>query len=64
MSSNNNPRYTSLRIVVGISAQVVKFRVDEETIKKLLEKQWWKVDAEGIETVKEMEFRVGEYVNS
>ena len=49
-------------IVGGVPAEVKKYRFDAPTIAKLLEKQWWDGDAEEIETVKEMEFRVGEYV--
>jgi len=41
---------------------VVKYRFDEETIAKLLEKKWWNGDKEEIKRVGEYEFRVGEYV--
>jgi len=41
---------------------VVKYRFDEETIAKLLEKQWWNGSEEEIKRVGEYEFRVGEYV--
>lgn len=50
-------------IVGGVPAEVKKYRFDEETIEKLLEKQWWNGDAEEIEKVKEMEFFEGKYVN-
>ncbi len=49
-------------IVGGVPAEVKKYRFDAPTIQKLLEKQWWHAPAEEIEKVKEMEFRVGEYV--
>ena len=49
-------------IVGGVPAEVKKYRFDAPTIAKLLEKQWWHAPAEEIEKVKEMEFRVGEYV--
>ena len=47
---------------VGVPAEVKKYRFDAPTIAKLLEKQWWHAPADEIEKVKEMEFRVGEYV--
>ena len=53
---------TLFRIAVGVSAEVKKYRFDAPTIAKLLEKQWWHAPAEEIEKVKELEFRVGEYV--
>lgn len=40
-----------------------KYRFDEPTIQKLLEKQWWNGSAEDLKQVKDLEFRVGEYVN-
>ena len=49
-------------IAVGVPAEVKKYRFDAPTIAKLLEKQWWHAPADEIEKVKEMEFRVGEYV--
>ena len=49
-------------IVGGVPAEVKKYRFDAPTIAKLLEKQWWHAPAEEIEKVKELEFRVGEYV--
>ena len=49
-------------IAVGVPAEVKKYRFDAPTIAKLLEKQWWHGPAEEIEKVKELEFRVGEYV--
>ena len=53
---------TLLFIVVGLPVEVKKYRFDAPIIAKLLEKQWWHAPAEEIEKVKEMEFRVGEYV--
>lgn len=53
---------TLLFIVVGLPVEVKKYRFDAPTIAKLLEKQCWHAPAEEIEKVKEMEFRVGEYV--
>ena len=35
---NNIPPYA---IAVGVPAKVVKYRFDDETVKALLEKQWW-----------------------
>lgn len=48
-------------IAVGVPAQVVRYRFDEQTIAKLMETQWWNGDAEELESVKEMEFRVEEW---
>lgn len=48
-------------IVGGVPAEIKKYRFDEETIKKLLEKEWWN-GSEELKKVKEIEFRVGEYV--
>jgi len=45
---------------VGVPAKVVKYRFDEETIKKLLEKKWWNSEDE-IKRVGEYEFLVGEF---
>lgn len=49
-------------LVGGIPTEVKKFRFDEPTIQKLLEKQWWNGTEEEIKRVKEYEFRVGEYI--
>lgn len=49
-------------IVGGVPAEVKKYRFDEETIKKLLEKEWWNGSEEDLKKVGEMEFRVGEYI--
>lgn len=43
-------------------AEVKKYRFDEETIEKLLQKQWWNGSEEELKTVGEMEFRAWEYV--
>ena len=34
----------SYAIVGGVPAKVIKYRFDEETIKKLLELKWWEKD--------------------
>lgn len=49
-------------IAVGVPAKVIKYRFDEKTIKKLLEKQWWNGDETEIKRVKEYEFRVEEWI--
>ena len=33
-------------IVGGIPAKIIKYRFDEETIKKLLDLKWWDMDSE------------------
>lgn len=38
-------------IAVGVPAKVVKYRFDEETIKALLEKQWWNGTEEDLQQV-------------
>lgn len=38
-------------IAVGVPAKVVKYRFDEETIKALLEKQWWNGTVEDLQQV-------------
>ncbi|MBQ0087744.1 MAG: CatB-related O-acetyltransferase [Prevotellaceae bacterium] len=50
-------------IVGGIPAEIKKYRFNEETIKKLLEKQWWNGSEEDLKKVKEFEFHVNEYLN-
>ena len=35
-------------IVGGVPAKVIKYRFDEETIKKLLELKWWEKDPDWI----------------
>ena len=40
---------------------MAKYRYDTQTIKKLLDKQWWNSEEE-IKKVGEMQYRVGEYV--
>jgi len=50
-------------IAVGVPAKVVKYRFDEQTIAKLLEKKWWNGNEEEIKRVGEYEFRVENFVN-
>lgn len=50
-------------IVGGVPAEVKKYRFDEPTIQKLLERQWWNGSEEDLKHVGKLEFRVGEYVN-
>jgi len=49
-------------IAVGVPAKVVKYRFDEETIKKLLEKKWWNGSEEDIKRVGELEFNVHSFL--
>lgn len=49
-------------IVVCVATDAIRYRFDEETINKLLEKEWWNGGEEELKKVGEMEFRVGEYV--
>lgn len=37
-------------IVCGVPAKIIKYRFDEETIKKLLELKWWEKDQEWIKS--------------
>lgn len=41
-------------IVGGVPAEVKKYRFDEETIKKLLEMEWWNGSEEELKKVREM----------
>lgn len=41
-------------IAVGVPAKVKKYRFDEETIQKLLEKEWWNGTLEEIAKLKDM----------
>jgi acetyltransferase-like isoleucine patch superfamily enzyme len=45
---NDIPPYA---IAVGVPAKVVKYRFDEQTIKSLLEKQWWNGPEEDLKNV-------------
>jgi serine acetyltransferase len=38
-------------IAVGVPARVVKYRFDENTIRGLLEKQWWNGSEEDLQKV-------------
>lgn len=49
-------------IVGGVPAEVKKYRFDVETIKKLLAMEWWNGSDEDLKQVKNLEFRVGEYI--
>lgn len=59
--TKNIPAYA---IVAGVPAEIIKYRFDESTIAKLLEKQWWNGDVEDIQKIKQFEFRAKEYVAS
>lgn len=48
-------------IAIGVPAKVVKYRFDQETINRLLEKKWWDGTDGEIQKVKEFEFRVEEF---
>lgn len=50
-------------IAVGVPAKVVKYRFNKETINRLLEKEWWNGTEDEIQKVKELEFKVEEYIN-
>lgn len=45
-------------VAVGVPAQVVKYRFDEDTIKALLEKQWWNGSEEDLNRVEQDFFDV------
>lgn len=50
-------------IVGGVPADIKKYRFDDETIKKILEKEWWNGSDEEIKKLKDFEFRVNAYLN-
>ena len=51
-------------IAVGVPAKVVKYRFDQKTINRLLEKKWWNGTDEEIQKVKEFEFRVEDFLKN
>lgn len=50
-------------IAVGVPAKVKKYRFDENTIERLLEKKWWDWDADGLKQVEEMFFDVNRFLD-
>ena len=51
-------------VAVGVPAKVVKYRFDEETIKALLEKQWWNGTEEDLKKVERNFWNVEEFLKS
>lgn len=50
-------------VAVGVPAKVIKYRFDEDTIKALLEKQWWNGDEEGLRMVERNFWDVDAFLN-
>lgn len=50
-------------IVVGVPAKVVKYRFDEQTIKALLDKQWWNGSEEELKKVEKCFWDVESFIN-
>lgn len=57
---NDIPPYA---IAVGVPVKVVKYRFDENTIKALLEKQWWNGAKEELKEVERNFWDVGRFIN-
>ena len=49
-------------VAVGVPAKVIKYRFDEQTIKRLLEMQWWNCSGTDLQKVAEKEFNVNEFI--
>lgn len=49
-------------IAVGVPAKVVKYRFDSETIKALLEKQWWNGTEEDLKSVERDFWDIGTFI--
>lgn len=51
-------------IAVGVPATVVKYRFDEKTIEKLVEKQWWDGSMEDLKNVERYFWDIEKFVSS
>ncbi len=51
-------------VVVGVPAKVVKYRFDEDTIKKLLSKQWWNLPEPELTKVRDNFWNVRKFIDS
>ena len=49
-------------VAVGVPAKVIKYRFDEQTIKRLLEMQWWNWSGTDLQKVADKEFDVNEFI--
>lgn len=49
-------------VAVGVPAKVIKYRFDEQTIKRLLEIQWWNWSEADMQKVADKEFNVNEFI--
>ena len=49
-------------VVVGVPATIIKFRFDEETISRLLERAWWNGGPEDLRKVEECFFSPQEFL--
>lgn len=58
--TNDIPPYA---IAVGVPAKVVKYRFDDETIKKLLQLKWWDFPSDKLQSVEKNFFDVQKFLN-
>ena len=49
-------------VAVGVPAKVIKYRFDEQTIKRLLEMQWWNWSETDLKKVADKEFNVNDFI--
>lgn len=49
-------------VAVGIPAKVIKYRFDEQTIKRLIDMQWWNWSDIDLQKVADNEFNVNEFI--
>ena len=49
-------------IAVGVPAKVVRYRFDNETIAKLLEKKWWDGDSKALNEIERSFFETGSFL--
>ena len=49
-------------IVGGVPAKIIRYRFDEDTIKRLLEKRWWDGDESSLYNVERLFFDINTYV--
>ncbi len=49
-------------VAVGVPAKVIKYRFDEQIIKRLIEMQWWNWSETDLQTVADSEFNVNDFI--
>ena len=57
--TKNVPPYA---VVAGVPASIIKYRFDEDTIIRMLEKKWWNGDTEDLKKVEEYFFSPQEFL--